>query len=130
MKSWNGHNDARVVPRRASAGTRFLTTVFCALVVIAGLDTVFPSLKHKYIPGQDGQPLSRPSYAARPFEWTQVRISDLTIQDTASVSYQMDLALKRNDVIVRNAVMHLTKRTPRRLLSLVWLEKTLTELDA
>ena len=74
MKSWNGHGDALVAPWRALAGTRFLTVGFVALVVIAGLDTIFPSLKQEFIPKLFNQPLSGTNHAAKSFQWSQVRI--------------------------------------------------------
>jgi hypothetical protein len=74
MKSWNGHNDAPAAPRRTPAGNRFLTAVFVSLVVIAGLDTVFPSLKHHFIPEPARQPQPGTDDASKPFEWSQVRV--------------------------------------------------------
>jgi hypothetical protein len=72
MKSFTGHGDALTAPRRAPAGTRFITTAFAALVIIAGLDTIFPSLKHQFIPESGAQPREGTSYTARPFKWSQV----------------------------------------------------------
>ncbi|XPS70904.1 hypothetical protein M3J09_003106 [Ascochyta lentis] len=72
MKSWNGHDDARMARQRAPAGTRFLTAAFAAVVVIAGLDTIFPSLKNHLIPEQGSQPPSGPGHVAKSFQWSQV----------------------------------------------------------
>lgn len=74
MKSWNGHGDALVAPRRAPAGNRFLTTVFVSLIFVAGLDTIFPNLKHRFIPQPGSQPQSGTGDASKSFEWSQVRV--------------------------------------------------------
>jgi hypothetical protein len=74
MKSWNGQGDAPAVPRRAPTGNRFLTVVFVSLIIIAGLDTVFPSLKHLVIPEPGRQPQTGIDDASKPFEWSQVRV--------------------------------------------------------
>ncbi|KAF3046456.1 hypothetical protein E8E12_009594 [Didymella heteroderae] len=72
MKNWNGHSDAPAAPRRASAGNCFLTAVFVSLVVIAGLDTIFPGLKHRAIPELGRQPQPGTDDASKPFEWSQI----------------------------------------------------------
>jgi hypothetical protein len=74
MKNWNGHGDALGAPRRAPAGTRFLTAAFIAVILIAGLDVILPSLKHRFIPGLPSQPPAGTSYAAKSFQWSQVRV--------------------------------------------------------
>jgi len=73
MKSWNGHGDARVAPRQASAGVRVLTAAFASLIIIAGLDTIFPGLGHRLIPQLKSQPQAEAGHAAKSFEWSQVR---------------------------------------------------------
>ncbi|KZM25588.1 uncharacterized protein EKO05_0001912 [Ascochyta rabiei] len=72
MKGWNGHGDALVAPPRAPAGSRFLTAAFAAFVMIAALDTIFPSLKHHLIPEQSGRPSSEPGHAAKSFQWSLI----------------------------------------------------------
>lgn len=74
MKSWNGHGNAPAAPRRASAGNCFLTAVFVSLIIIAGLDTIFPSLKHRFVPEPGRQPQPGTDDASKPFEWSQVRV--------------------------------------------------------
>ncbi|KAJ4382867.1 hypothetical protein N0V86_002092 [Didymella sp. IMI 355093] len=71
MKSWNGHGDARIAPRRASASNRLLTAVFVSLIIVAGLDTIFPNLKHRFIP-PPGRPRSGTGDAFESFEWSQI----------------------------------------------------------
>jgi hypothetical protein len=73
MKSWNGRGDARIAPRWASASNRLLTAVFVSLIIVAGLDTVFPSLKHRFIP-PPGKSQSGTGDAFESFEWSQVRV--------------------------------------------------------
>lgn len=74
MKSWNGHGDVPAAPQRAPAGNRFLTAIFVSLIIIAGLDTVVPSLKHRLIPEPSKQPQTGADDASKPFEWSQVRV--------------------------------------------------------
>lgn len=74
MKSWNGYSDALVAPRRAPAGTRFLTAAFAALVIIAGLDTIFPTFKYHFIPELSTQPPLGAGHTQKPFQWPQVRV--------------------------------------------------------
>ncbi|KAJ8111546.1 hypothetical protein OPT61_g5881 [Boeremia exigua] len=71
MKGLNGHSDAPVAPQRATTGARFLTA-FTSLVLIAGLDTIFPSLKHRFIPEWSSQPRVGTSHSSRSFEWSQI----------------------------------------------------------
>ena len=72
MKNWNGHGDALVAPRRVPVGTRFLTAAFVALVLIAGLDTSLPNLKHPFIPEPGSQPQAGIGHASESFDWSQV----------------------------------------------------------
>ncbi|KAF2627749.1 hypothetical protein BU25DRAFT_410405 [Macroventuria anomochaeta] len=73
MKNWNGHGDALVAPRRTPAGSRFRIAAFVTFVLIAGLNTVFPSLKHQFIPKPGSQPPARTGYAPESFQWSQIK---------------------------------------------------------
>lgn len=81
-KSWNAVG-APVAPQRALKGTRFLTAAFGALVLIAGLDAIFPSLKHRLIPELGGQPQAGAGHASKSFEWSQVRVHHSRYQSGA-----------------------------------------------
>ncbi|KAJ4988082.1 hypothetical protein SVAN01_06494 [Stagonosporopsis vannaccii] len=63
---------APVAPRRAPARTRFMIAASVALVLIAGLDTFFPSLEHRLIPEPGSQPQLKASHARKPFKWSQI----------------------------------------------------------
>jgi hypothetical protein len=91
MKSWRNLDD--ITRRRAPAREiGFLTAVFVALIVIAGLDTIFPGVTHKltsHLSANQGNTGFR--HAEEPFEWSQVRTvrsSDTQACDLAA-SYQM-----------------------------------------
>ena len=73
-KSWEHLGNARPVRRRAPArGIGFLTAVFAALVVITGLDTIFPGVTHKLIPKlRTGPDKAGFRHAKEPFQWSQV----------------------------------------------------------
>jgi hypothetical protein len=94
MKSWGHLDDAHITRRRAPAREiGFLTAVFVALIVIAGLDTIFPGVTHKltsHLSANQGNTGFR--HAEEPFEWSQVRIvrsPDTQACDPAA-SYQME----------------------------------------
>ncbi|KAH6638378.1 TAP-like protein-domain-containing protein [Boeremia exigua] len=76
MKSWNGHDDARIAPQRAPSGARFLTAAFVALVLVAGLDTIFPSFQHRYIPNVGNKPRVGISHGSKSFEWSQIEAQE------------------------------------------------------
>jgi hypothetical protein len=75
MKSWGHLDDAHITRRRAPArGIGFLTAVFVALIVIAGLDTIFPGVTHKLASHLSASPGNTEfRHAEEPFEWSQVR---------------------------------------------------------
>ncbi|KAJ4372202.1 hypothetical protein N0V83_003976 [Neocucurbitaria cava] len=76
MKSWNGLEDVAppARPPRTQVRWRALTATFVTIVVLAGIDTIFPELKNISPPDFFGLPGSHPSYndVAKPFEWSQI----------------------------------------------------------
>ncbi|KAF1839952.1 uncharacterized protein K460DRAFT_390178 [Cucurbitaria berberidis CBS 394.84] len=75
MKSWTGFEDAvpPLQPRRTEVRWRALTATFVTMVVLAGVDTVFPELKHWSPPfwnHDSNRPGSR--YAVKPFKWSEI----------------------------------------------------------
>lgn len=71
-KSRNAHG-APVAHQRTPAPTRFLTAVFVVLTLIAGLDTIAPSLKLRLIPESGSQPRAGAARSSNAFDWSQVR---------------------------------------------------------
>lgn len=79
MKSWNVLETAAAPPKpQRSPVRRLLSATFVTLVILAGLDTVFPDVKNKITPPSWGSVLQPSSlhFPPEPFDWSQIEAKD------------------------------------------------------